>query len=109
MGRCSSRARSDDPDQTQRRSAVGRADVRQALGPGFPKHPLHKIVCIGALIGGRGVEGWRTEAVIADGAYTIWQDEGSMRICGSILFRVSDDVTEEDVSDGEHRPARAGR
>ena len=26
------------------------ADVRQALGPGFPKHPLHKIVCIGALV-----------------------------------------------------------
>ena len=21
------------------------ADVRQALGEGFPKHPLHKIVC----------------------------------------------------------------
>ena len=26
------------------------ADVRQALGEGFPKHPLHKIVCIGALV-----------------------------------------------------------
>jgi hypothetical protein len=25
-------------------------DVRQALGSGFPKHPLHKIVCIGALL-----------------------------------------------------------
>ena len=23
------------------------AEVREALGPGFPKHPLHKIVCIG--------------------------------------------------------------
>jgi hypothetical protein len=29
------------------------ADVRQALGSGFPKHPLHKIVCIGALIASR--------------------------------------------------------
>jgi hypothetical protein len=26
--------------------------IRAALGPGFPKHPLHKIVCIGALIAG---------------------------------------------------------
>jgi predicted PolB exonuclease-like 3'-5' exonuclease len=26
------------------------ADVRQALGSGFPKHPLHEIVCIGGLI-----------------------------------------------------------
>jgi predicted PolB exonuclease-like 3'-5' exonuclease len=30
----------------------GEADekVRAALGSGFPKHPLHKIVCIGALV-----------------------------------------------------------
>jgi 3'-5' exonuclease len=26
------------------------AEVREALGPGFPKHPLHKIACIGALV-----------------------------------------------------------
>ena len=26
------------------------AEVREAIGPGFPKHPLHKIACIGALI-----------------------------------------------------------
>jgi hypothetical protein len=25
------------------------AELREALGAGFPKHPLHKIVCIGAL------------------------------------------------------------
>ena len=25
------------------------AEVREALGDGFPKHPLHKIVCIEAL------------------------------------------------------------
>ena len=26
------------------------AEVRDALGEGFPKHPLHKIVCIGFLV-----------------------------------------------------------
>jgi 3'-5' exonuclease len=26
------------------------AEVRDAMGDGFPKHPLHKIACIGALI-----------------------------------------------------------
>ena len=26
------------------------AQVREALGPGFPKHPLHKIACIGTLV-----------------------------------------------------------
>ena len=39
------------------------ADVRQALGPGFPKHPLHKIVCIGALVASRQPEGWRMDAL----------------------------------------------
>jgi predicted PolB exonuclease-like 3'-5' exonuclease len=39
------------------------ADVRQALGSGFPKHPLHKIVCIGALIGSRQPEGWRIDVL----------------------------------------------
>jgi 3'-5' exonuclease len=29
------------------------AEVREALGTGFPKHPLHKIVCIGALVASR--------------------------------------------------------
>jgi 3'-5' exonuclease len=29
------------------------AEVREALGSSFPKHPLHKIVCIGALIASR--------------------------------------------------------
>ena len=32
-------------------------EVRQALWSGFPKHPLHKIVCIGALIASRQPEG----------------------------------------------------
>jgi predicted PolB exonuclease-like 3'-5' exonuclease len=39
------------------------AEVREALGPGFPKHPLHKIVCIGALVASRQAEGWRVDAL----------------------------------------------
>jgi 3'-5' exonuclease len=39
------------------------AEVRQALGAGFPKHPLHKIVCIGALVASRQHEGWRIDAL----------------------------------------------
>jgi predicted PolB exonuclease-like 3'-5' exonuclease len=39
------------------------ADVRDALGPGFPKHPLHKIVCIGALVASGQPEGWRVDAL----------------------------------------------
>ncbi len=38
-------------------------EVRQAIGPGFPKHPLHKIVCIGALIASRLSVGWRLDAL----------------------------------------------
>ena len=38
-------------------------EVREAIGPGFPKHPLHKIVCIGALIASRQPEGWRVDAL----------------------------------------------
>jgi 3'-5' exonuclease len=37
--------------------------VREALGSGFPKHPLHKIACIGALIATRQPEGWRIDAL----------------------------------------------
>ena len=39
------------------------AEVREALGTGFPKHPLHKIVCIGALIASRQPDGWRIDAL----------------------------------------------
>src|SRR3984893_13446703 len=39
------------------------AEVREALGSGFPKHPLHKIVCIGALVASRQPEGWRVDAL----------------------------------------------
>jgi 3'-5' exonuclease len=38
-------------------------DVRQAVGSGFPKHPLHKIVCIGALIASRQPDGWQMDAL----------------------------------------------
>jgi 3'-5' exonuclease len=44
-------------------SNAAEADVRQALGEGFPKHPLHKIVCIGALVATRQPEGWRVDAL----------------------------------------------
>jgi 3'-5' exonuclease len=39
------------------------AEVREALGEGFPKHPLHKIVCIGALVASRQPDGWRMDAL----------------------------------------------
>ena len=39
------------------------AELREALGSGFPKHPLHKIACIGALVASRQVEGWHVDAL----------------------------------------------
>jgi len=39
------------------------AEVREALGTGFPKHPLHKIACIGALVATRQLQGWRVDAL----------------------------------------------
>jgi predicted PolB exonuclease-like 3'-5' exonuclease len=38
-------------------------EVRDALGSDFPNNPLHKIVCIGALIASRQFEGWRVDAI----------------------------------------------
>jgi predicted PolB exonuclease-like 3'-5' exonuclease len=38
-------------------------EVRKALGDGFPKLPLHKIVCIGALIAERQSQGWEIRAL----------------------------------------------
>ena len=38
-------------------------DVWAALGGGFPKLPLHKIVCIGVLIASREQEGWSVDAL----------------------------------------------
>jgi 3'-5' exonuclease len=43
--------------------AAAKAEVRDALGPSFPKHPLHKIVCVGALVANRQPEGWRLDAL----------------------------------------------
>src|SRR5580692_11721557 len=43
--------------------AATETEVRDALGPGFPKLPLHKIVCIGALVASRQPEGWRVDAL----------------------------------------------
>ncbi|MGV8840766.1 MAG: ribonuclease H-like domain-containing protein [Bauldia sp.] len=39
------------------------ADVRAALGPGFPKQVLHRIACIGALVAARGPTGWAISAL----------------------------------------------
>jgi 3'-5' exonuclease len=39
------------------------AEVREALGSGFPKHPLHKVACVGALVASRQPEGWRVDAL----------------------------------------------
>jgi 3'-5' exonuclease len=38
-------------------------ELRAGLGPGFPKHPLHKIACIGALVAERQPEGWQVQAL----------------------------------------------
>ena len=43
--------------------AATETEVRGALGPSFPKHPLHKIVCIGALVASRQSDGWRMDAL----------------------------------------------
>jgi 3'-5' exonuclease len=38
-------------------------EVREAMGDSFPKHPLHKIAVIGALVATRQPEGWRVDAL----------------------------------------------
>jgi predicted PolB exonuclease-like 3'-5' exonuclease len=55
-----------DPTAAARMFDLGdapEADVRQALGSGFPKLPLHKIVCIGGLVASRQSQGWRIDAL----------------------------------------------
>jgi hypothetical protein len=59
-------------------SNASEAEVREALGPGFPKHPLHKIACIGALIATRQPEGWRILAASLLTIFTIL--DGSVRL-----------------------------
>ncbi len=39
------------------------SEVRDKIGTDFPKHPLHKIVCIGALVSSRTTSGWQVEAM----------------------------------------------
>jgi 3'-5' exonuclease len=41
---------------------ASRDEVRKALGSDFPKYPLHKIVCIGALVARSTSEGWQIDA-----------------------------------------------
>jgi predicted PolB exonuclease-like 3'-5' exonuclease len=38
-------------------------EVRSALGSEFPKYPLHKIACVGALVSSRGPFGWQVDAL----------------------------------------------
>jgi predicted PolB exonuclease-like 3'-5' exonuclease len=45
------------------KGSATQAEVRESIGPGFPKHPLHKIACIGTLIASRQPEGWRMGAL----------------------------------------------
>jgi hypothetical protein len=56
-------------------------DVREALGSGFPKDPLHKIVCIGALLPSRQAEGWRIDAL---GAPHIGERTKAKLICAYV-------------------------
>jgi 3'-5' exonuclease len=44
-------------------NSVSDSEVREVLGKGFPKHPLHKIACIGALVASRQPDGWRVDAL----------------------------------------------
>jgi predicted PolB exonuclease-like 3'-5' exonuclease len=44
-------------------SGTSKEEVRAAIGAAFPKHPLHKIVCIGALVASRQPQGWRVDAI----------------------------------------------
>jgi hypothetical protein len=37
--------------------------IREKLGDGFPKLPLHSIACIGALVATRSTEGWVVRAL----------------------------------------------
>jgi len=39
------------------------ATIRETLGDGFPKLPLHSIACIGALVATRSTEGWVVRAL----------------------------------------------
>jgi len=55
----------DIPASARMLGLVGASEeaVRAQLGPGFAKRPLHKIACIGALVGRRTSAGWTVEAM----------------------------------------------
>jgi predicted PolB exonuclease-like 3'-5' exonuclease len=62
-------------------------EVRQAIGSGFPKHPLHKIVSIGALIASRQPDGWQVDALfknLADMLLAVYR-----KILKNSLLRIS--------------------
>lgn len=55
-----------DVQAAKRMLALGEssdAQAREAIGPGFPKLPLHSIACIGALVARREPKGWHTTAI----------------------------------------------
>jgi 3'-5' exonuclease len=55
-----------DLDAAARMLGLGNAaeaEVREAIGDSFPKHPLHRIAVIGALVATRQPEGWRVDAL----------------------------------------------
>jgi 3'-5' exonuclease len=62
------------------------SEVREALGSGFPKQPLHKIACIGALIASRQLEGWR---MISLGAPHIGE-RSEAELISSFVDRISE-------------------
>jgi hypothetical protein len=50
------------------------AEIRRALGDGFPKHPLHKIACINPIVGsvrklGGTANGWGFLARFGSGRF----------------------------------------
>jgi 3'-5' exonuclease len=55
------------PDAAAVSSIAGRsmsdAEVQEYLGDKFPALPLHRIVCIGALIAQRGAQGWGVQSL----------------------------------------------
>ena len=53
--------------------AAPEAKVREALGSGFPKHPLHKIVCIGLV--------WSSSFLCVD-AMSLWWRETMVCLFG---------------------------
>lgn len=78
-----------DLDAAARLHGLDPADqeaVREALGTGFPKPPLHKIACIGALVAKRDDDGWRVTAI---GAPHI-EERPEPELIASFLARIAE-------------------